>query len=154
MAVLPEAAILRTAWVYGIHGNNFVKTMLRLAAQQDHLRVVSDQVGTPTWASDIASAISELIRHEAAGIFHYTNAGETSWHGFASAIVSEAERLGFPVRAKTVEPIPSSEYPTPATRPAYSVLDTHKIRNSLSISIPDWHDSLVSMLKELRACAG
>jgi dTDP-4-dehydrorhamnose reductase len=153
-AALPEAIILRTAWVYGVHGNNFVKTMLRLAAEREHLRVVSDQAGTPTWTKDIAHAISELIRHDAEGIFHFTNAGETSWHGFASAILVEAGLLGFEIRAETVEAIPTSEYPTPATRPACSVLDTHKIQDSLSLSIPDWHDSLVNMLKELRTCAG
>jgi dTDP-4-dehydrorhamnose reductase len=153
-AALPEAIILRTAWIYGVHGNNFVKTMLRLAAERDHLRVVSDQLGTPTWARDIAHAISELVRHEASGVFHFTNAGETSWHGFATAILHEAGRLGFEVRAETVEAIPASEYPTPATRPAYSVLDTNKIRNSLSLAIPGWRDSLVNMLKELRSCAG
>ena len=154
MAALPEAVILRTAWVYGVHGNNFVKTMLRLAAEKDHLRVVSDQVGTPTWTKDIAHAISELIRHEASGIFHFTAAGQTSWHGFATSVLHEAGRLGFEVKAETVEAIPTSEYPTPATRPACSVLDTHKIQDSLSLSIPDWRDSLVNMLKELRTCAG
>ncbi|MDH3979746.1 MAG: dTDP-4-dehydrorhamnose reductase [Gammaproteobacteria bacterium] len=154
MDALPGAVILRTAWVYGAHGNNFVKTMLRLAAERDHLRVVSDQVGTPTWTRDIAHAISELIRHEASGVFHFTAAGQTSWHGFATAILHEAGRLGFEVKAKTVEAIPTSEYPAPATRPAWSVLDTHKIQDSLSLSIPDWRDSLVSMLKELRTCAG
>ena len=78
-AALPQAIILRTAWVYGVHGNNFVKTMLRLAAEREQLRVVSDQVGTPTWARDIARAISELISHDARGVFHFTAAGETSW---------------------------------------------------------------------------
>jgi len=153
MAALPGAVILRTAWVYGVHGNNFVKTMLRLGKERDHLRVVSDQVGTPTWARDIAHAIRELVGHEASGIFHFTDAGETSWHGFATTILQEAERLGYEVRAKTIEAIPTSGYPTPATRPAYSVLDTTKIRNRLSLSIPDWHDSLVKMLEELRTCA-
>jgi dTDP-4-dehydrorhamnose reductase len=152
-AALPEAVILRTAWVYGVHGNNFVKTMLRLAAEREQLRVVSDQVGTPTWAHDIARAISELIRHDASGMFHYTAAGETSWHGFATAILQEARQQGFEIRAEAVEAIPTSEYPTPATRPAWSVLDTRKIRDSLSLSIPDWRDSLVKMLKELRTCA-
>jgi dTDP-4-dehydrorhamnose reductase len=153
MAALPGATILRTAWVYGVHGNNFVKTMLRLAAERDQMKVVSDQVGTPTWARDIAHAIRELVRHEAGGVFHFTDTGQTSWHGFATAILHEAGRLGFELRAKTIEAIPTSGYPTPATRPAYSVLDTTKIRTRLSLSIPDWHDSLVNMLKELRTCA-
>jgi dTDP-4-dehydrorhamnose reductase len=153
-AALPGAIILRTAWVYGVHGNNFVKTMLRLAAEREHLSVVSDQLGTPTWAKDIAHAISELIGHKASGVFHYTNAGQTSWHGFASSILHEAGKLGFEIKATTVEAIPTSDYPTPATRPAWSVLDTGKIQDSLSLAIPDWHDSLVNMLKELRTCAG
>lgn len=153
IVALPGAVILRTAWVYGVHGNNFVKTMLRLGRERDHLKVVSDQVGTPTWTRDIANAISELISHEASGIFHFTDAGQTSWHGFATAILHEAGRLGFEVRAKTIEAIPTSGYPAPATRPAYSVLDTTRIRTRLSLSIPDWRDSLVKMLEELRTCA-
>jgi len=153
LEAMPSATVLRTAWVYGAHGHNFVKTMLRLAAAGKPLRVVSDQQGTPTWAADIAGAIVALIRCDADGVFHYTNAGQTSWHGFATAILEEAVRLGFGVRTRIVEPIPTTEYPTPATRPAYSVLDTQKIRTCLPGPVPEWRDSLKNMLKELYSCA-
>jgi len=153
LAALPAATVLRTAWVYGIHGHNFVKTMLRVAAAGKPLRVVNDQVGTPTWAADIAAAIAALFHCDAAGVFHYTNAGQTSWHGFAAVILAEAARLGFDLKTQAVEPIPTTDYPTPATRPAYSVLDTHKIRTCLPGPVPAWRDSLVNMLKELYSCA-
>jgi dTDP-4-dehydrorhamnose reductase len=97
-AALPEALILRTAWVYGAHGHNFVKTMLRVAGEGKPLRVVNDQTGTPTWAADIARVIVQLIDTDARGILHYTNAGQTTWHGFATAILQEALALGFQVR--------------------------------------------------------
>jgi len=153
LAAFPAATVLRTAWVYGIHGHNFVKTMLRIAATGKPLRVVNDQVGTPTWAADIAAAIVALFDCDASGVFHYTNAGQTSWHGFAAAILEEAAGLGFEVKTQVVEPIPTAAYPTPATRPAYSVLDTHKIRTCLPGPVPAWRDSLVNMLKELHSCA-
>ncbi|MGB5442167.1 MAG: dTDP-4-dehydrorhamnose reductase [Gammaproteobacteria bacterium] len=155
LAALPGATVVRTAWVYGAHGSggNFVKTMLRLATTGKPLRVVSDQVGSPTWTTDLSAAILALVGKEKSGVFNYTNAGETSWHGFATAILSEAAGLGFDIKTEVVEPIPTSGYPTAAARPAYSVLDTHKIRNSLGLQIPSWRDSLVNMLKELRTCA-
>ena len=150
---LPGATVLRTAWVYGIHGNNFVKTMLRVAAAGKPLRVVNDQVGSPTWTTDIAAAILALVGKGETGVFNYTSAGETSWHGFATAILEQAAALGFEIKTELVEPIPTSEYPTPAARPAYSVLDTDKIKNCLDLSIPQWRDSLKNMLKELQTCA-
>lgn len=150
---LPDAMVLRTAWVYGVHGHNFVKTMLRLAMAGKPLRVVSDQVGTPTWTTDIAATIVALVAREAAGTYNFTNAGETSWHGFASAILEESAHIGFDISTETVVPIPTADYPTPATRPAYSVLDTEKIRPLLPGPIPDWRDSLKKMLQELHACA-
>ncbi|MGB5338014.1 MAG: sugar nucleotide-binding protein, partial [Gammaproteobacteria bacterium] len=88
----------------------------------------------------------------ASGLFHYTSAGSTSWHGFARAILDEAAEVGFDVRTRHVEPIPATDYPTPAVRPAYSVLDTGKIESQLSLSIPDWRDSLKKMLEELHTC--
>ncbi len=153
LAALPGAIVLRTAWVYGVHGHNFVKTMLRIAGEGKPLRVVDDQVGTPTWTADIVQAMVALVDAAASGVFHFTAAGETSWCGFARAILAEADRLGFEVKTRTVEAIPTSEYPTPATRPHYSVLDTHKIRPWLASPIPSWRDSLINMLKELQACA-
>ncbi|NNG11896.1 MAG: dTDP-4-dehydrorhamnose reductase [Halobacteria archaeon] len=153
LAALPGAIILRTAWVYGVHGNNFVKTMLRLAGEGKPLRVVDDQVGTPTWTADIVQAMVALVEADASGVFHFTNAGETSWCGFARAILAEAMQLGFEIKTRTVEAIPTSEYPLPATRPQYSVLDTRKIQPYLASPIPPWRDSLIKMLKELQACA-
>jgi dTDP-4-dehydrorhamnose reductase len=153
LAALPRAIVLRTAWVYGVQGHNFVKTMLRLAGEGRPLRVVDDQHGTPTWTADIVQAMVALVEADASGVFHFTAAGETSWCGFARAILAEAAALGFEVKTRAVEAIPTSEYPTPATRPHYSVLDTHKIRPYLASPIPPWRDSLITMLKELQACA-
>lgn len=150
---LPGAVILRTAWVYGAHGHNFVKTMLRLATAGSRLRVVSDQRGTPTWTSDIVAAIVALVDQQASGVFHFTASGETSWHGFASAILEEAASAGFTIRTGKVEPIAATEYPTPATRPAYSVLNTDKISACLPFTIPAWRDSLKNMLQEYATCA-
>ena len=150
---LPDAVIVRTAWVYGVHGHNFVKTMLRLATAGTPLRVVSDQRGTPTWTRDIVAAIVALVDQQASGVFHFTAAGETSWHGFASAILEEAAEAGFTIRTEKVEPIATTEYPTPATRPAYSVLNTDKISACLPFTIPAWRDSLKKMLQEYATCA-
>ncbi len=150
---LPAAVILRTAWVYGVHGHNFVKTMLRLATAGKPLRVVSDQRGTPTWTSDIVAAIVALVDQQAGGVYHFTASGETSWHGFASAILEEAAKAGFKIRTAKVEPIATTEYPTPARRPAYSVLNTDKISACLPFTIPAWRDSLKNMLQEYAICA-
>lgn len=148
--ILPDALIVRTAWVHGAHGHNFVKTMLRLAAERDELRVVDDQVGSPSWTGDIAAALIDLIGQDARGCFHFTNEGVASWYDFAVAILAEAHALGFPIRARRVMPIPTSGYPTPARRPAYSVLDKQKIRAALGRPIPHWREALVQMLRELQ----
>jgi dTDP-4-dehydrorhamnose reductase len=153
LAALPGATVVRTAWLYGLHGHNFVKTMLRIAAQGKPLRVVDDQVGSPTWASDLAGAIAVLAGLEAGGLFHYVNAGRTSWHRFAEAILEEAARVGFDIRTERVEPVATAEYPTAATRPAWSVLATEKIQPLLPAPIPGWRDSLRNMLGELYRCA-
>ena len=147
-----SSIVVRTAWLYGVHGNNFVKTMLRLAAQRDELRVVSDQTGTPTWTQDLAGALWELMQEPQAGVFHFSDAGQASWYEFAAAIVEEARALGFPVQAQRVVPITTAEYPTPAQRPAYSVLSKAKIERLLAAPIPHWRDSLRAMLKELQQC--
>jgi len=154
LAVLSGSAhiVLRTAWLFGVHGGNFVRTMLRLASERDELRVVDDQVGSPTWSRDLAGAIVALIRQDASGLYHFANAGETSWHGFACAILDEARMQGFPVRAQRVTPIPTSEFPTPASRPAYSVLSTEKIQQLLPAPIRDWRTALSLMLEELKQC--
>lgn len=152
-AALPGATILRTAWVYGVRGHNFVKTIVRAAIAGKPLRVVDDQIGSPTWTRDIANAIKVLVDRDIGGVFHFTSAGNTSWYGFAAAILEDASREGFALVTDKVEPIPTSAWPTAAARPAYSVLDTQKIREILDSPIPDWRDSLKSMLGELYSCA-
>lgn len=140
--------ILRTAWVYGRHGHNFMKTMLRLGAERDELRVVADQVGTPTPAALIADVTAELLRLREApsGTFHLTPRGETSWHGFAEAIFAEALARGLIARAPKLIPIATSEYPTRARRPAYSCLDISKVEAHVGRRLPDWSDSLRRVL--------
>jgi len=152
-AALPAAIILRTAWVYGVHGRNFVKTILRQAIAGKPLRVVDDQTGAPTWARNIAAAIATLVRSGAGGLYHYTDAGSVSWYGLATAILEVATQAGFEVRTTTVEPVTTAESPTAARRPPYSVLDTHKIQSLLASPIPHWRDSLAHMLRELHSCA-
>ncbi|MCW8856251.1 MAG: dTDP-4-dehydrorhamnose reductase [Kangiella sp.] len=150
LKLMPDAIILRTAWVYGIHGHNFVKTILRLIAERDELSVVDDQIGTPSWTADIAQAMLALIEKEAKGIFHFTDEGVTSWFDFAVAIRETGKNQGFPIKAAKICPIPSKNYPTPAPRPAFTVLSKEKIRGILGYDIPHWQDSLQSMLKKLK----
>ena len=141
--------ILRTAWVYGSRGHgNFVKTMLRLGAEREELRVVADQIGSPTWSYDIATTITQLLVNSAQGTYHFTNSGVASWYDFAVAIFSEARKLSFPLKVKQVTPITTSEYPTPAQRPAYSVLSKVKVSQTLGFSPPHWRESLRKMLAE------
>ena len=148
--------ILRTAWVYGSLGKgNFVKTMLRLGKDKQEIRVVADQIGTPTSARNIASAIASLIPliqtdiSALTGIYHYTNSGAASWYDFADAIFEEAQILGFPLQIQRLIPITTSEYPTPAIRPAYSVLACKKISTLLGTYPPHWRQSLKVILKEM-----
>jgi dTDP-4-dehydrorhamnose reductase len=148
--VLPEATIVRTAWVYGVHGNNFVKTMLKLAAERDEIRVVDDQIGTPTWTRDISQAILNLVNSKASGIYNFTNEGVASWYDLADAVIKNAKRLGMPINVKKVTPIPGNEYTTLAQRPHYSVLSKIKIRGVHNYEIPHWRESLVNMLSELQ----
>jgi dTDP-4-dehydrorhamnose reductase len=148
--VLENAIILRTGWVYGIHGQNFVKTILRLAAQRDELRVIDDQVGTPSYTGDIAAAMWALIGADATGTYHFSNEGVASWFDFAEAIVEYAKQLGMAIVASQVTPIPTEAYPTPAARPAYSVLSKKKIRAELGYSIAHWRQGLQQMLRELQ----
>ncbi|MDF5709091.1 MAG: dTDP-4-dehydrorhamnose reductase [Nostoc sp. S4] len=145
--------ILRTAWVYGNFGkSNFVKTMLRLGAERPELRVVADQIGSPTWAKDIAAVIAEIIpqlKTDIAGTYHYTNSGVASWYDFAVAIFEEAQQLGFPLKVKNIVPITTAEYPTPAYRPGYSVLACGKISALLGTYPPHWRQRLRQMLLEI-----
>jgi dTDP-4-dehydrorhamnose reductase len=148
--VMPDALIVRTAWVYGVHGHNFVKTMLRLAAERDELRVVDDQIGTPAWTADITRALLSLVEANASGLFHFTNEGVASWYDFASEILANAGALGFPLRAKQIVPIPTTDFPLPARRPSYSVLSKVKIRQILDYPIPHWRHSLRAMMTVLQ----
>ena len=140
--------ILRTAWVYGQHGHNFMKTMLRLGAERDELRVVADQVGTPTPAALIADVTTELLglRDAPSGTFHLTPRGETSWHGFAEAILEEALARGLIPRAPKVIPIATSDYPTRARRPGYSRLDIGRLEQVLGRALPEWRTGLRQVL--------
>lgn len=148
--------ILRTAWVYGAYGKgNFVKTMLRLGQQREELRVVVDQVGTPTWTGDLSHIIGQLTQKIAqagsldanlAGTYHGTNCGAVSWYDFAVAIFEEAAELGVPLQIQRVIPITTAEYPTPAKRPAYSVLSHQKTAEIVGEISPHWRQGLRRML--------
>lgn len=142
--------ILRTAWVYGVYGKgNFVKTMLRLGQERDSLGVVSDQMGSPTWARDIAIAIGELLPTDATGIYHFTHSGVASWYDFAIAIFEEAQSRGLPLAIQQVKPLTSDQYPTPAQRPAYSVLSGQKMAIRLGKYPIHWRQALRKMLNQL-----
>jgi dTDP-4-dehydrorhamnose reductase len=150
----PRHLIFRTAWVYAAEGKNFVRTMLRLGAERDALNVVADQWGCPTSADSIAQALCSVLRtvgHQdvaaIAGTYHYVDRGETTWHGFADRIFAGAEaRWG---RRPTVQPITTDQYPTPAKRPSYSVLDTTKFQSVFGRVPPAWQDSLDAVLAQI-----
>lgn len=150
--------ILRAAWVYSRRGNNFLLAMRRLAGEREELRVVNDQTGSPTWAGAIAGATADIVAQSGladgpgaldgrGGLYHLTAAGKTTWHGFAEAIVQSMRAAGEPVACRRVLPISTAEYPTPARRPAWSVLDCRKLENTFGIRLPDWRD-------QLRLCLG
>ncbi len=151
--------IFRTTWVYGAHGKNFLKTILRLARERDELKVVSDQIGAPTSSYSIAEAISSILKswnHDLSGVYHLVNAGQTSWHGFATAIVEEYKQLqaeqGWPalkVSVANIQAIATSEYHTLAARPANSCLNCSKLATDFSVELPHWHVALVTELKKL-----
>lgn len=140
-----DAIVIRTSWVYSTYGNNFVKTMCRLMQERESLGVVNDQIGTPTYAADLAQVIMQIISSNIwkGGIYHYSNEGEISWYDFASKI---KELKDFTCE---VNPISSSTFPTPAKRPAYSLLDKSKIKKEYNITVPQWDDSLKVMLAKL-----
>ena len=143
--------IFRTAWVYASHGQNFLRTMLRVGAEREELKVVADQIGTPTPAALIADVTAQAIQHpaELSGTWHLTANGETSWHGFAAAIFAGAQARGLIARAPKVLPITTAEYPTKAKRPAYSRLDTGRLQADLGIVLPDWREGLARVMDEL-----
>ncbi|QHJ88866.1 dTDP-4-dehydrorhamnose reductase [Aequoribacter fuscus] len=152
---LERHIILRTAWVFGAHGNNFVKTMLRLGAERDELGVVADQWGAPTSAAGIAAcclAIAEIIDAKDCaeipwGIYHFTGLPSTSWHGFAEKIFKDAVAIGLLDKAPKVNAISSDQFPTPAKRPSNSQLDCSKIFNCFQITPDNWEDRLLDVLK-------
>jgi dTDP-4-dehydrorhamnose reductase len=141
--------VVRTSWLFGEGGPSFVHSMLRLARELPTLRVVADQHGCPTWADDLAAALLALATRKPSGIYHACSNGPTTWHGFAAAIVNEA-RHHTALVCERVEPITTAEYPTPARRPAYSVLDTGRLR-ALGITLPSWR---VGLHRVIAAAAG
>lgn len=140
-----KVVIIRTSWLYSEYGNNFVKTMLRLGKERERLEIVSDQIGTPTYAMDLAETIVDIASRpdQTYGVFHYSNEGVASWYDFACAIF---RMTGLKVR---VAPIRSSQFPTKATRPKFSVMDKSKIKEVYGLSIPHWVDSLEKCIKKL-----
>ncbi|HQN65789.1 MAG TPA: dTDP-4-dehydrorhamnose reductase [Methylophilus sp.] len=154
--------ILRTSWVYGAYGKNFLKTILRLAVERDSLRIVADQWGAPTSSESIADGVRKLldtwqVKNAAqTGIYHFTNTGETTWHGFAVAIVNEYESLkvekkwpDLKVNSTDILPISTADYPTPAKRPANSMLDNAKLKDTFSVELPTWQSALKQVMREL-----
>ena len=145
-ALLKEHFIIRTSWLYSEFGNNFVKTMLKLGAERDELKIIADQAGTPTYAMDLAACIVAVIESgsTAYGVYHYSNEGVASWYDFAKAI--------FDISGTSVKtlPIKTSEYATKAVRPAYSVMDKSKIKHTFNLEIPYWRDSLAVCIDRLK----
>ncbi len=151
---LDEYFIIRTAWLYGLKGNNFVYTMLRLFKEKDLVKVVDDQWGSPTYSVDLAEVILKMINHDSDkfGIYHFTNEGVTNWYEFAKAIYKKAKRLGLVKSNKKVEiqPIKTKDYPTAAKRPRYSVLSKEKIKREFNLKIREWDKALEDFLVSLK----
>lgn len=146
---MDDYLIVRTSWLYGSHGNNFVKTISRLAAERDRLGIVYDQTGTPTYTKDLAEAIINLIFIKAEpGTYHFSNEGVCSWYDFAYEIFNILQSKGESLKLKELTPILSKEYPTAAARPAYSVMDKGKYKRVTSRSIPHWRDGLIRYFEE------
>lgn len=144
--------VFRTGWVYAAHGNNFLRTMLRLGMESDELRVVADQTGTPTPAGLVAVTTARVLRRSGrSGLWHLAATGQTTWHGFAEAIFAGAVARGLLARAPAVVPVTTAGYPTPARRPAYSVLDTSALRRDFGIELPDWEAGLSRVLDQFAA---
>jgi dTDP-4-dehydrorhamnose reductase len=149
--MLSNSMIIRTAWLYSTFGNNFIKTMLRLGKEKKEINVVYDQTGSPTYATDLAQAVIEIIKQVnsseknfKAGIYHYSNEGVCSWFDVATEIIIQS---GLDCR---INPILTAQYPTPAKRPAYSVFNKAKIKNTFQISVPWWKDSLKTCLGKIK----
>jgi dTDP-4-dehydrorhamnose reductase len=152
LRILPtQSCLIRTAWVYSVHGNNFVKTMLRLMNEKDELSVIDDQIGSPTWAKGLAQACVCAANKKLHGVFHWTDEGVASWYDFAIAIQQIGIEKKLLSKAIAIKPIPSSQYPTPAKRPHYSVLDKTLTRSSFSeLSPKHWRAQLSDMMSNLQ----
>ena len=149
-SILPDRGLLfRTAWVYSTHGNNFVKTMLRLMKERNCVGVIADQIGAPTWAHSLAKAIWRGAQIQATGVMHWTDAGTASWYDFAQAIMEEGMALGLLDRVATVRPLRTDQYPTPAARPSYSVLELTSSWEALDLQAVHWRVELRNMMREL-----
>lgn len=146
-----DAIVVRTSWVYAAGGANFVRTMLRLMRERDELRVVADQIGSPTWAAGLARTLWGLALASQPGIYHHRDAGVASWYDFAVAIAEEAHALGLLARLPRITPIATADYPTPARRPAFSVLDVSATRTLLGDEMVHWRQNLRAMLEEEKA---
>ena len=146
--------IFRTSWVYAARGKNFAKTMLRLAAEREQLNVIDDQIGAPTGAELLADVTAHALMQAIAqpqlsGLYHLAAAGQTSWCGYARYVIEQARSMGTVLTVQCIEPIPTTAYPTPATRPHNSKLDTRKLRQSFALQLPDWQNGVSRMLKEI-----
>ncbi len=157
-AMCSQHVILRTSWVFGAHGGNFLKTILKLAQERDELKIIADQFGAPTSARLLADSTAEIARQllggeskQLAGTYHLVASGETTWHGYASKVVELANQLGVKTKlaAKDIQPIPTEAYPLPAPRPKNSKLSTQKIRKTFGINIQDWTVDVEAILKQV-----
>jgi dTDP-4-dehydrorhamnose reductase len=143
-----EACIIRTSWLFGIPGKNFVETMLKLMSERDQLRIVADQVGRPTYCQDLVETTLSLLDQQ--GIFHFANACETSWYDFAKEIYAQAQAMGFELKTTKIDPIATHDYPTPAKRPTYSTLSTTKIEQLIDKQPRAWKEALGEYLQEYK----
>jgi len=155
-AIGGKHVILRTSWVYGVHGGNFVKTILRLAKERSELRIVADQYGAPTWARLLAASTTQIIgqySEDKSGVYHLTPSGRTNWHQFAEEIVRLARQYDDALKDKslTIHPIATHEYPVPAKRPANSSLSTAKACTAFGLQLPAWQDDLAECMRQLYA---
>ncbi len=143
-----QSLIIRTSWLFGIYGENFIKTILKIASETPHLTIVDDQVGSPTYTRDLAAGVGTLVERDARGLYNMTNTGETSWYGFARYFVKKI----YP--KVTLDPISTDQYPRPASRPAYSVLAPGKLIQDFQFTLPHWQDAVDRYLAETRSISG
>ena len=144
-----DTFIIRTSWLYSAHGNNFVETMLRFMAEREELGIIADQIGTPTWANSLAQAVWQAVEKKITGIHHWSDAGVASWYDFAYAIMEEGVALGLLDKTITINAITTADYPTPASRPCYSVMDKTTTWKALDMKSEHWRVALRKMISEL-----